>query len=95
MIDLILTEAIFSCNTTINSQIELMLIAPKIVIIGLFLLIILIIGSYIQIQSDSAERSIRIGVLHSLTGTMADSEKPVADAIMMAMSVELSNSWST
>lgn len=37
------------------------------------------------IQNYKPEQSIRIGVLHSLTGTMAVSERPLVDAVQLAM----------
>lgn len=52
----------------------------------LILLAILLVGSVmIWRHYSSARLSIRIGVLHSLSGTMAASEKPLVDALQLAI----------
>lgn len=52
----------------------------------LFLLLVVGIAPLVVgLESFSNEEPIRVGVLHSLTGTMAFSEKPVADATLFAI----------
>ena len=54
--------------------------------IALALLIILSVSSFIIWRHHNlAEPGIRIGVLHSLTGTMAASEKPLVDALRLTV----------
>ena len=45
----------------------------------------LIAAAGAQLACKPAQAPIRIGVLHSLTGTMAASERPVADAVLLAV----------
>ena len=53
---------------------------------GRVLLVILIIYAFITWrQQTAAPPNIKIGVLHSLTGTMAISEKPLVDALQLAI----------
>jgi urea transport system substrate-binding protein len=54
--------------------------------VSLILLIVLLVGSVlIWRQYSSARSSIRIGVLHSLSGITAASEKPLVDALQLAI----------
>lgn len=54
--------------------------------LSLILLIVLLIGgALIWHHYSSGKLSIRIGVLHSLSGPMAESEKPLVDAIQLAI----------
>ncbi|MGH8761904.1 MAG: ABC transporter substrate-binding protein, partial [Nitrosospira sp.] len=55
--------------------------------IPLILLIVLLVGSAMiwRHYYSSARLSIRIGVLHSLSGVMAASEKPLVDALQLAI----------
>lgn len=54
--------------------------------IPLILLIVLVImGGAVWLYFDGNKPSIRIGVLHSLSGPMAASEKPLVDAIQLAI----------
>lgn len=54
--------------------------------IPLILLIVLaIMGGAVWLYFDGNKPSIRIGVLHSLSGPMAASEKPLVDAIQLAI----------
>lgn len=46
---------------------------------------LLIAASMAWLQHSTAKPNIRIGVLHSLTGTMATSEKPLVDALQLAI----------
>lgn len=46
---------------------------------------ILLSGALIYFQSGQASTTIKIGVLHSLTGTMASSETPLVDALRLAV----------
>ncbi len=53
-------------------------------------ILFLTVGWYIYFQSEliemiSPKSPIRVGILHSLTGTMAISEKPVVDSTLMAI----------
>ena len=50
-----------------------------------FLIILLIGGALLWHHYSSGKLSIRVGVLHSLSGPMAASEKPLADAIQFAI----------
>ncbi len=59
--------------------------------IGLLAFVLILIGSILFIPSMLTERSIiRVGILHSLTGAMAISEKPVVNATLLAIK-ELNN----
>ena len=52
----------------------------------LILLAVLLIASVmIWRHQSAAELSIKIGVLHSLSGVMASSEKPLVDALELAI----------
>jgi urea transport system substrate-binding protein len=42
-------------------------------------------GALLYVQGGRAKPSIKIGVLHSLTGTMASSEAPLVDAVRLAV----------
>ncbi|MBN9125258.1 MAG: urea ABC transporter substrate-binding protein [Nitrosospira sp. 56-18] len=54
--------------------------------IPLVLLILVLIGGALAVSHYSTVKPpIRIGVLHSLTGTMAESEKPLVDALRLAI----------
>lgn len=56
------------------------------ILIALVLLIILLITTFMAWRQYSvAAPSIRIGVLHSLSGSMATSEKPLVDALQLAI----------
>lgn len=56
------------------------------ILIALVLLIILLIITFMAWREYSvATPSIRIGVLHSLSGSMATSEKPLVDALQLAI----------
>lgn len=48
-------------------------------------MVVLLFVVLIYSQHDSAKQSIKIGVLHSLTGTMAVSEAPLVDAVRLAV----------
>lgn len=50
-----------------------------------FLAILLVASVMIWRQHSAAELSIKIGVLHSLSGIMAPSEKPLVDALQLAI----------
>jgi urea transport system substrate-binding protein len=52
---------------------------------GVVLLVTLVIVALIAWRQQSAAPNIRIGVLHSLTGTMATNEKPLVDALRLAI----------
>lgn len=43
-----------------------------------------VLGAYLLLRAPPAP-AIRIGVLHSLSGTMAASERPLADAVRLAV----------
>src|SRR3989338_8081981 len=45
----------------------------------------LLAGALLYVQSGRAKPAIKIGVLHSLTGTMAASESPLVDAVRLAV----------
>ena len=45
----------------------------------------LLAGALLYVQSGRAKPAIKIGVLHSLTGTMASSESPLVDAVRLAV----------
>jgi len=49
------------------------------------LIIVASVAAMILLFSDQEQAPIRVGVLHSLTGTMAISEKPVVDATLLAI----------
>jgi urea transport system substrate-binding protein len=62
----------------------------KIVTIIITTLLFFTVGWYVYFQSGFIEtflpkRPIKVGVLHSITGTMAISEKPVVDSTLMAI----------
>jgi urea transport system substrate-binding protein len=62
----------------------------KIIAIIISTILFLTVGWYVYFQSEFIEiflpkRPIKVGVLHSLTGTMAISEKPVVDSTLMAI----------
>lgn len=58
----------------------------RISLAGLMLLAILAIYALIAWrQQPAAAPNIRIGVLHSLTGTLASNEKPLVDALLLAI----------
>ena len=50
---------------------------------------ILLLASFIQLtgckEKENAADTIKVGILHSLTGTMAISEKPVRDSELLAI----------
>jgi urea transport system substrate-binding protein len=58
-----------------NSKILMVLALP----------VLLLIAALVAWQQQLAAPKIRIGVLHSLTGTMATSEKPLVDALRLAI----------
>lgn len=51
----------------------------------LFLLLLAVWHEHSTLSLQSAQKSIKIGVLHSLTGTMASSEKPLVNAVKLAI----------
>lgn len=51
----------------------------------LFLLLLAVWHEHSTSQLQSVQKPIKIGVLHSLTGTMASSEKPLVNAIKLAV----------
>jgi urea transport system substrate-binding protein len=54
--------------------------------IPLFLLVVLLVGGALIWQYYPGDKpNIRIGILHSLSGSMAASEKPLVDAIQLAI----------
>ncbi len=62
----------------------------KVVMIVISVILFFVIGWYVCFQSGLIEiilpkRPIKVGILHSLTGTMAISEKPVVDSTLMAI----------
>lgn len=63
----------------------------KIVIFSAISLIVVIVGLAILLkfwpgaQPSGAKETIKVGILHSLTGTMAISEMPVVDAVLLAI----------
>src|SRR5262245_53500488 len=46
---------------------------------------VILVGVFFIARGQAAAEPIRVGVLHSLTGTMGISEKPVVDAELMAI----------
>lgn len=62
-----------------------MKVSQKILIALVLLIILLIIAFMAWRQYSVAAPSIRIGVLHSLSGSMATSEKPLVDALQLAI----------
>lgn len=52
------------------------------IIIALIMISVMLIAGILLIRT---KRSIKVGIIHSLTGTMAASEKPVVDATLMAL----------
>jgi len=58
-------------------------ISPK--ILALFVTVILVVGVWLLVRPASSGAPIRVGVLHSLTGTMAVSERSVVDATLFAI----------
>lgn len=46
---------------------------------------VVIVGAFILVRAQSAGAPIKVGVLHSLTGTMGSSEQPVVDATLLAI----------
>ncbi|MCU0512030.1 MAG: urea ABC transporter substrate-binding protein [Anaerolineae bacterium] len=57
---------------------------PRSLQIGLFLLVVALLLAVVQRQSASPPR-VKVGVLHSLTGTMAISEAAVVEATLLAI----------
>lgn len=55
-------------------------------IVALSIFLISIPGSCLAVDPKMAYEPIKVGVLYSLTGTMAISEKPLVDAIQLAIS---------
>lgn len=45
----------------------------------------LVLGLVLLVLGQRAKPNLKIGVLHSLTGTMADSERPLVDAVRLAV----------
>jgi urea transport system substrate-binding protein len=58
--------------------------ASKVVTVVLALCVLIALAS-LWWMSASAEGAIRVGVLHSRTGTMAESEEPVLQAVLLAI----------
>lgn len=50
-----------------------------------YLIIVLLFALFTFLFKPQNTKPIRVGVLHSLTGTMAESEKPLVDAIQLAV----------
>ncbi len=65
----------------------------QLILVSAFLIVgALVASSYTPIKAENNNAGpIKVGVLHSLTGTMALSEKPVADATLLAIE-EINNS---
>lgn len=61
-----------------------MVLRPKIIFSAVFLIVILAL-LFIQYYKQSRVVPIRIGILHSLSGIMAENEKPLIDTLLMAM----------
>ncbi|MCI5052083.1 MAG: urea ABC transporter substrate-binding protein [Simkaniaceae bacterium] len=53
--------------------------------IGLLTLLLIAIGALFLYRPLTEQPPIKVGILHSLTGTMAESEKPVVDATLLAI----------
>lgn len=51
----------------------------------LFLLLLAVWHEHSTLSPQSVQKTIKIGVLHSLTGTMASSEKPLVNAVKLAV----------
>src|SRR3989338_2546411 len=49
------------------------------------IVVALLAGALLYVQSGRTNPGIKIGVLHSLTGTMASSEMPLVDAVRLAV----------
>jgi urea transport system substrate-binding protein len=59
---------------------------PRLETLALLAGLVLLAGAtYWAMQSHKPVQPIRIGVLHSLTGTLAVSERPLVDAVQMAV----------
>jgi len=54
-------------------------------LIAILVAVILLAGTLLYRHYDHAKPGIKIGVLHSLTGTMASSETPLVDAVRLAV----------
>ncbi len=65
----------------------MILLTPRVKTLAIFAGLALLAGTAgWAMQSYKPQQPIRIGVLHSLTGTMAVSERPLVDAVQMAVS---------
>ncbi len=60
-------------------------LANRKIILGIVTFVLVIILSYLNYSVQASNKSIKVGILHSLTGTMAISEKSVVDATLLAM----------
>jgi len=62
---------------------------PKISLVSVvFAMLTLLIIALLYLQQGQAKPKLKIGVLHSLTGTMATSERPLVDALRLAVEEE-------
>ncbi len=58
----------------------------RVIIISLMMLVAVAVGlGYFLSKGNLSSKTVKVGVLHSLTGTMAISEKSVAEATLLAM----------
>jgi urea transport system substrate-binding protein len=61
-------------------------LTPRVKLLALLAgLVLLVCAAYWMVQSYKPQQPIRIGVLHSLTGTMAVSERSLVDAVQLAV----------
>ncbi|MDO8465184.1 MAG: ABC transporter substrate-binding protein [Gallionella sp.] len=54
-------------------------------LVAITIAVALLASALLYVQSGRARQTIKIGVLHSLTGTMASSEVPLVDAVRLAV----------